>query len=192
MKIGKVKVYGSFVLMWAALLYIDAGRLLYPVWCCAMIHELGHWLPLRLLGGRVDEWELSAGGVRARVAPGMGLSYPAEIFCVLAGPLASFLCALCFANMDGIMAWSGICVIQGAFNMLPASGLDGGRALSLALQWAGATNEPAVLKVATFVTAASTAIFSAFAFVRSGYSPAMLAAGLYAAISVFGRNDTDA
>lgn len=191
MTFGKVRIYGSFALMWAALLYIDAGKLLFPVWCCAVFHELGHWIPLRLFGGRVEYWELSAGGLCMRMASGGSLSYPAEIFCTLAGPLASFLCALCFANADGIIAWSGICVVQGAFNLLPASGLDGGRVLSLALQWAGVTGAPAISRAATIVTALALAAGSAFLFVRSGYNPALLLTGGYASISVIGRTRDD-
>ncbi len=177
--------------MWAVLLYIDAGRLLFPVWCCAALHELGHWIPLRLLGGRVECWELSAGGLCIRMASGGELSYPAEIFCTLAGPLASFLCALCFGGSNGIIAWSGICVVQGAFNLLPASGLDGGRILSLALQWAGAANARSITRAATVVTALALAAAGAFLFVRSGYNPVALLMGGWAGISVIGRHEDD-
>lgn len=187
MTFGKFRINGSFVLLWAVLLYVDAGKLLFPVWCCAMLHELGHWLPLRLLGGRVECWDFNAGGVSMVMSSDNKLSYPAEIFCTLAGPLASFLCALFFAHTDDIILWCGICVVQGLFNLLPAMGMDGGRALYLTLQWAGIAHAARAMRVISLITALCLSTAGAVVFVRSGYNPTLLLTGLYIAVSAFGR-----
>lgn len=191
MTFGKVRIYGSFALLWAVLLYLDAGRLLAPVWGCALLHELGHWIPLRLLGGRVESWELSAGGIGMNIAPDGRLSYPAEMLCTLAGPLASVLGALFFMGFDDIIAWSGICLVQGLFNLLPAAGLDGGRLILLALRWAGRTDADLILRRLTLVTSLAITVAGAYIFVYSGYNLTLLLLGVYFALSVFGRMDND-
>ena len=184
MSVGKVKISGGFVLLWAALLYIDAGRLLFPTWVCALLHELGHVAALKLCGGSVEKWELGAAGVCVRITETAGMSYPKEILCTLAGPLASFLCCLFFALRDDMIIYAGICAIQGLYNLLPVSVLDGGRVLRLVLMWKNKSEAPA--RIAGTITGLCLTAACVAAFAVSGYNPTLLLAGGYAVYGVVG------
>ena len=100
------------------------------------VHELGHLLALRALGGRAESFSLSPFGAVLR---GTGLSYPGELLAVLAGPAANLLCAAGLAALpalpEGTALFLGASVVLGGFNLLPAPPLDGWRALQLALCW---------------------------------------------------------
>ncbi len=181
---GRVRLTGGFVLLWAVLMYVEAGALLIPVWTAALLHECGHLIALKLCGGRVELWEFSAGGVCMRVADTHTLSYGKELLCTLTGPAVSMLCALIFSFWDGMMMLAGICAVQGVFNLLPASGLDGGRILELILRW---RERPlALLKATTLLTAGCAAVLGVLVFFWSGYNITLLLAGAYASIALFG------
>ena len=172
MTIGKLRLRPGFVLLAAALVYIDEGGLLWITGVAALLHEAGHYIALRAAGGRVCLVELSAGGVSMVQAPLPRIGYGREIFAVLAGPLASLLSALLFSLGGGIIreypAVGGLCLVQGLFNLLPARGLDGGRALWLILERAGARDARRVLCVTTALSAFFLAALGAALFFLSG------------------------
>ena len=107
---------------------------------CAL-HELGHFLTLRRLGGRVRLIRLTAAG--AEMVLSRPLGYWQEGLTALAGPGVNLLLALLFCAWPGGTVFAGLNLVLACFNMLPAGRLDGGRALycTLALlagpEWAG-------------------------------------------------------
>jgi stage IV sporulation protein FB len=164
MKIGKVTVHAGFVLLVTVLVWLDQGGLLWIVCASAVLHELGHYIPLRLLGGRVSSMELTGGGVI--MISTQPMNYKRELFTVLAGPFASLGFALLFSLTDGIMAGqmalAGMCLSHAIFNLLPMRGLDGGRALELILGTAGFTRTDTVLTVSTAITVTVLAAFCGY------------------------------
>lgn len=106
------------------------------VFSAAALHELGHLLALRLLGGRTAGFTLTIFGGELRAA---GLSYPGELAAVLAGPGANLLACAALAAIPAPPDW--VCMALGAnlalglFNLLPAAPLDGWRAWALFLCW---------------------------------------------------------
>jgi stage IV sporulation protein FB len=168
MKAGKITVRAGFVLLVTVLVYLDQGGLLWVVFAAALLHELGHYIPLRLLGGRVSRLELTGGGIGMESAA--PLSYKREVLTVLGGPIASLAFALLFSFWDGIVegqaAIAGMCFSHALFNMLPMRGLDGGRALELILSACGVERGRTVVHVTTIITALALGLLCGILAVR--------------------------
>ena len=112
-----------------ALLLLALGLLTVPLnWllsalAAAVVHELCHYLALRLLGGESRGFAIRPGGAVLSVA---GLTPGAELLCALAGPLG----ALLLLPLYRLFPRAAICAaFQSAFNLLPIRPLDGGRVL---------------------------------------------------------------
>ncbi|MBE6956638.1 MAG: peptidase M50 [Ruminococcaceae bacterium] len=131
---GRVEVTGGFLLLMAWLNYCDTQGLLPLGVCAAVAHEAGHWLAIRLWGGRMGRLRLSAVGAQMQMV-GI-LSYPAELCCALAGPAVNFLLGYGAARL-GWLVFAGMNLALGMFNLLPIGALDGGRVLRCVLAIAG-------------------------------------------------------
>jgi stage IV sporulation protein FB len=184
MKIGKLTVRAGFVLLVTVLVYLDQGGLLWVVFAAALLHELGHYIPLRLLGGRVSNVELTGGGVGMEAAQPM--SYKREVVTVLGGPIASLAFALLFSLRDGIIegqaAIAGMCFSHAIFNMLPMRGLDGGRVLELILSYCGVERGRTIIYISTAITALALGLLCGIMAVRHK-NISMLLALIYVATS---------
>lgn len=125
----------GFLLLLAWFSLLNGWRLTLLVLSAAAVHELGHLLALKLVGGGPVRLELSPFGAVMRIS-GLGLSYPRELAAVLAGPGANFLMggALLLAGPAHETA-AGANWVLGCFNLLPAAPLDGWRAMQLVLSW---------------------------------------------------------
>lgn len=114
---------------------VNGWRPLAVVLSAAAIHELGHWVVLRLLGARLLSLRLGPLGAVMETDSG-GLSYGRELAAVIAGPGANLLCALALsATGSGLEELVGAHLVLGMFNLLPIRPLDGGRSLCLVLSW---------------------------------------------------------
>ncbi|MDR3206848.1 MAG: peptidase M50 [Oscillospiraceae bacterium] len=186
---GRVTVRAGFPLLLAALVYFDTNGLLLWVALAAGLHELGHLLALWSMGGRLENLELSLGGIALHTAAVPALSYGRELAATLAGPLFSLLGALAAARLGpGFYAPAGIALSQGVFNLLPARTLDGGRALYLALCWRRDHRlADRALTVTTWLCAATLAAVGLYAFLLSGYNVTLLLAAGYAAATLLRR-----
>lgn len=141
MRLGRVEATGGFFLLLAWLNYLDTQGLVPMAMTACALHELGHFLTLRRLGGRVRLIRLTAAG--AEMVLSRPLGYWQEGLTALAGPGVNLLLALLFCAWPGGTVFAGLNLVLACFNMLPAGRLDGGRALycTLALlagpEWAG-------------------------------------------------------
>ena len=141
MRLGRVEATGGFFLLLAWLNYLDTQGLVPMAMAACALHELGHFLTLRRLGGRVRLIRLTAAG--AEMVLSRPLGYWQEGLTALAGPGVNLLLALLFCAWPGGTVFAGLNLVLACFNMLPAGRLDGGRALycTLALlagpEWAG-------------------------------------------------------
>ena len=107
-----------------------------------LLHELGHSLVARREGIEVDSITLWLFGGVAEFNDRFATA-GSEFRVALAGPLVSIVVGLLFISIalaglpsavDGAAAWLGyINLVLAAFNLLPASPLDGGRVLHAAL-----------------------------------------------------------
>lgn len=193
MTLGRVSVRGGFVLLVAALFYFDSTGLLFWVALAAVLHEAGHALVLRLLGGRVEQWEFSLRGIIMYMPRFPVMSYGKDFLATLSGPLFSLLTALvasraaALTGVANLNVLAGVAFTQGLFNLLPASSLDGGRILHLALCWRH--DERLADRVLFFTTAICTlllAVGGVLAFLHAGRNFTLLLAAGYAVLSLSG------
>jgi len=115
---------------------LNGWRATAAVFSAAALHELGHLLAVRLLGGWTAGFTLSPFGGELRAA---GLSYPGELAAVLAGPGTNLLACLVLTALpvstEAGYTFLGANLVLGVFNLLPAAPLDGWRAWELLLCW---------------------------------------------------------
>ena len=105
-----------------------------------LLHELGHYVALRLLGGRVSVLRITCVGAEMRLSPRTRLGPGARLLAVLAGPAASLgaaLAASCLGQGAATYCFGGLNLTLGLFNLLPTTRLDGGRALECLLELLG-------------------------------------------------------
>lgn len=129
----RIRISPGFCLLTGWFTAVNGWKLLAAVLGAAALHELGHWLMLRLMGAQIRGLRIGVLGAVLET-DSAGLSYGRELAAVLAGPGANLLGALALAPWGTEMA-VGAQLVLGGFNLLPVRPLDGGRALCLALSW---------------------------------------------------------
>lgn len=130
---SRLSISPGFLVLLALLCYLDQGvdLLGLGLLACAL-HELGHWLAICLLGGKITRLRLTAVGAELALDGSRPLSYGQECIAALAGPAASLFTAE-LAAREQLFLLAGLSLGQGLFNLLPILPLDGGRALGLLL-----------------------------------------------------------
>lgn len=131
---------GGFCLLLVCLLFWDDDNIVpWALLSCA-IHECGHVLAIRLLGGRVAKVRLSVVGAEMTPVRANMFSYREELLIAVAGPLFSLLAALLWATPPARVLFgeralliAGLNLAAGLFNLLPTGPLDGGRILRITL-----------------------------------------------------------
>ncbi len=107
--------------------YLDWDFLLPMALVACGAHELGHLVTIYLLGGSVRYIRLTAVGAELVLDDPLG--YWQEGTSALAGPGVNLLLALSCCGSHRWVAFAGLNLTLALFNLLPVSGLDGGRAL---------------------------------------------------------------
>ena len=128
----RVEISAGALLLGAALYYLDEQGVLLMAFCACALHELGHWLVIRALGGRVTALRITCVGAEMRLSARCPLGCWQQIAAALAGPAVNLLaCAAVLAFMHTTAYtyggyWFACCnLLVGASNLLPLPGLDG-------------------------------------------------------------------
>lgn len=100
----------------------------------ALIHELGHYCAVLLMGGSVHGIKVGAVGT---IMDASGLTPKREMVCLLAGPLAGLLTIITIRAYPAV-ALCGL--IQSLYNLLPVYPLDGGRLMKNYILMHGGTD----------------------------------------------------
>lgn len=141
MKIGKIRLSFSFIILLCVLYYLDTTNLLILLIISAAVHEAGHYAAIKLCGGSMGTLNLSVAGAVMVIQDGKSMSYGKELICAAAGPLASLMLGLISALLAGrwgndkLYVFSGISMVFGVINLLPVYPLDGGRMIYILLKW---------------------------------------------------------
>lgn len=123
----KLQIHDSFWLLLAVILLIDTDMVFPAFLFCAAVHELGHFVMIRLFHGSVNRFHLSAaGGMMQYQLP--RLSRHADLCIALGGPVFGLLLAY-GASIAHAPLIAGASLLLSVFNLLPIPPLDGGRAL---------------------------------------------------------------
>ena len=64
----RVEISAGALLLGAALYYLDEQGVLLMAFCACALHELGHWLVIRALGGRVTALRITCVGAEMRLS----------------------------------------------------------------------------------------------------------------------------
>ncbi|HWS43942.1 MAG TPA: site-2 protease family protein [Pseudoflavonifractor sp.] len=128
----RVEVTGGFLLMTAALYYLDDQGLLLWAGLAAALHELGHLAAIYGLGGRVARLRLSAAGAEMVLSASRTLGPGAQFLAALSGPVTNLAFASLSAGLGTYLGeeaylFAGLNLGLAAFNLLPMEQLDGGR-----------------------------------------------------------------
>ena len=180
---GKLRIHPGFFLLLAVMFLLDTGGLLFWIGWAALLHEGGHLFALYLCGGQLDRLELSLLGCNLVVKS--GLSYPKDLLCCLAGPVASVIGAGAAGRM-GLYALAGFSLTLGLFNLLPLPTLDGGRLVVLFLQWRWASRYLWIADTVALTCAAAISGWGLVLFIRTRYNITLLVSGIYALLNVTG------
>ena len=134
----RLRISPGVPLLLAAFVWLASPLLLGAILSAAVCHELGHWLVLRRVGGRIQRLHITVFGAEMQVDD-RRISYGGELLTAAAGPVINLLLAAAMGLLgrwwEPLYLFAGAQLVLGAFNLLPALPLDGGRILWLALAW---------------------------------------------------------
>lgn len=135
---SRLRIGPGFILLLSVFIYFDKESLLPVILLSILFHELGHYIAIRLSGGKIKRLSLTLIGA-ALEFDSSAMSYVTEVRAALAGPAVSLITAWLASFAGKFTQWSwlntfaGISLVFGLFNLLPIFPLDGGRALYYAL-----------------------------------------------------------
>ena len=132
----RIEISGGFLLLAAGLYYLDTQGVVLWAALAAALHELGHYVVIRLFGGRVTLLRLTCVGAEMVLSARRPLSLSGQLCAALTGPVVNLALAFSGARLaDGERGYlfAGLNLALGLFNLLPAAQLDGGRALRCVL-----------------------------------------------------------
>lgn len=105
----------------------------------SMLHEMGHLVPMHLLGLKVESVIFGAFGVRIQRCVDCSLSYKKEAVIACGGILVNFIIAIFsylyyyLQSSDFALKLTGVNIIIALFNMIPIEVLDMGRVIKYIL-----------------------------------------------------------
>lgn len=134
----RLRISPGVPLLLAAFVWLASPLLLGAILSAAVCHELGHWLVLRRVGGRIQRLHITVFGAEMQVDD-RRISYGGELLTAAAGPVSNLLLAAAIGLLgrwwEPLYLLAGAQAVLGCFNLLPILPLDGGRMLWLALCW---------------------------------------------------------
>lgn len=155
LRFGKLCIHPSAIFLPALIYFLNAGYFVLLTVIAVAVHELGHYISLRICGGEVKRIKVWIGGLSMLYG---GLGYACEAVTALAGPGASLLLALISSLFGRVFTYTpayhlaGLSMLLAVFNLLPVFPLDGGRALfSVIARYFGIDTAELVRKICTLV-----------------------------------------
>ena len=170
----RLRISPGVPLLLAAFVWLASPLLLGAILSAAVCHELGHWLVLRRVGGRIQRLHITVFGAEMQVDD-RRISYGGELPNALIQSHVFFSLIMSPPISLPNSLFAGAQLVLGAFNLLPALPLDGGRILWLALAW---LTEPytaqRVLSVVSLAVSLALLLGGGWFIWRQGGSPFLL------------------
>lgn len=191
LRLWKMEITGGFLLMAATLYYLDnGGFLLWAALACAF-HELGHYIAIYGLGGKVSRLRLSVAGAEMALSSARPLGPMAQFLAAVAGPVTNLALAVLSAQLaqrqgESWFVFAGLNLSLAAFNLLPVAQLDGGRAAYwlITYLWSSHAAER-VVRVLSAVTAVALIMAGVAIFWVTGANFTLLVTALWLSSSLF-------
>lgn len=129
MEESRVEVTPGAALFFPLLYFLDTSGWFAAMLPPVILHELGHWICVRLCGGAVRSLRLDVTGFCMDVTP-MSCTRD-EVLCAAAGPLAglAWIPVALWIGGDWGYESAAAALVVNIFNLLPALPLDGGKIL---------------------------------------------------------------
>ena len=119
----RLRISPGVPLLLAAFVWLASPLLLGAILSAAVCHELGHWLVLRRVGGRIQRLHITVFGAEMQVDD-RRISYGGELLTAAAGPVSNLLLAAAMGLLgrwwEPLYLFAGAQLVLGAFNLLPA------------------------------------------------------------------------
>ena len=187
MRWGPIWISPWLIVLIALFFFIDSSIYAPLVVLSAMLHELGHLAALRNYGVAIEDVRLHPFGIEIKAPKLAYLPYRDELCVAAAGPLANVLAALCtvaivalVGGFDGALFFTVCNLALAALNLMPVTGLDGGRMLSsLLLPAMGLQRGEAVLQVVSGVALAAILTAGLFLLYVTHYNFSLAMIGCY-------------
>ena len=125
----EIKVTPGFFFLCGAFLLFCGFDTAFCTLVAVVVHEFSHVAAAAYFGGRLSEISFSFFGISMKAVFSGLTSYRCDLFCALAGPLANIVLGVfvaVFSESDTGFIFAGTNLLFGAYNLIPASGLDGG------------------------------------------------------------------
>jgi Zn-dependent protease len=130
----KIKITFLFVAVICFMLFIDRTGLIIPLFLAVFAHESAHIAAMWFLNCAPREIELIPGSIK--IINPQKFSFRKENIILVCGPLCNIIffallySLFLFFGKKIILIYAVIQLIVGAFNLLPAKGLDGGQLIN--------------------------------------------------------------
>ena len=186
MRKKKIFVGLDFVFILAVFYLIDTQGIFPLAVIAAIVHELGHLLAMKGSGAKIEGIYLSAYGAEIKMSAYPMISYRKEIAIALAGPFAGALLAILLniTGNDTCILIAGFSMILTLFNLLPATPLDGGRALKfLALLFFDEIHQEKISKVGNILSATFLITLCIVVNIKIAVSPSLCIFCVFVAVS---------
>lgn len=196
MKDGIIQIGGGFLLLVALLVLFDGSGLLLPLFISMAVHELGHFVAVKLFGGAVRKMRFEFIGLEMECDTD-NVPYWGEIIIAVSGPLFNLVLAYAaafwgkyYGSQDAYYL-AGLSLVLGFFNSMPVRQLDGGRALYMLTAWLfGIKLAEIVVCAASCVTIFLLLVAGAALLIITGWNFTLLAFALWLLIS-YCKNERD-
>ncbi len=179
----KFSVSVGFIGVIALMQYIDSTGLLIPTFWAVIFHECGHLFAMCGLRCKPREIVLKVGtaAIDTDYIHG-GIS---EVIIILAGPVCNFvfsallLILFKFLNKEIFLTNSLVMFAVGGYNLLPASGLDGGSLVLIGLRRVFRLKNAQLIGKIISLSVGGVTVFVGLYFFLKGNNPSLVIMGIY-------------
>ena len=189
----KLHISVPFCIMLAFLLIIDKTGLMTASIFAMTVHELGHIFMMRKLKCLPREVCFGFGGITIVGSGFCTFKESTEI--ALAGPLANFIMFVLFyglgliLNDSFMLVFAIVQLLEGAVNLFPVKGLDGGTVMTIAVNSLRIKYKRFIVNAISTVTAFAIFIGGMAVAVKNVSNPSLLLLGIYLIILNVCRRD---